>query len=441
MKPTNEQLEQLSAYLDGELAPPERAMVESRLSVDAMLRGELESLRRTVDSVRGMPRVKAPVGVADEVLERLARRELLDERGSRGGEVTRFVVHLRRFAVAAVIVMAAGVGWRYWSASSNQPVIGELGAPTVSVPGAARPMAAPERRGGGPLAGLAKTELAARKQDRDATAVTERVESAEGGEKLAFGNQLPGGAVGLDTRAKAMGASDGGARGFSTRADPMLPTASAPQMVQSVSKPPESTPNSSMSGSLEHGSAGRVATSTSTPAAKTSRAAEFGVSLRFSIGPKDQIDNPYAGIVASQVGMAVIHVSPDSADELCQKLIIDAYIPATVYSASPNCPLASGVSQSSVTDGLHFDLRGRRSAVARYLMATAQSESRIELKLAPVQPMVQTPGLSSETQPTPQYTFRASDVVNAQPDDDPIIQVAVAVLSVESGTPSTPNAP
>lgn len=209
-------------------------MVESQLSANAGLRGELESLRRTVDSVRGLPRAKAPAGLVDEVVDRLARRELLDEGASRGGEVARFVIHLRRFAVAAVIVLAAGVGWRYWSASSNPPVIGESAVPTVAVPGAARPMPAPTGRGGAPLGDLAKTELAARTQDRDAAALNERTESAEGVEKLAFGNQLPGGAFALNTRAKAMGADNGGPRGFSTRADAMLPiaTSSAPVLLR-----------------------------------------------------------------------------------------------------------------------------------------------------------------------------------------------------------------
>jgi len=440
MTPTSEQLEQLSAYLDNELPPPERAMVESRLSVDAMLRGELESLRRTVTAVRGMPRVTAPASIADEVTERLARRELLgDGNARRAGEVVRFATFLRRFAVAAVLVLAAGVGWRYWSASSNQPVIGKLAAPTVAVPDGARPMPAPERRGAAPIGGLAKTELAARKQDRDAATMNERAEPGEGGEKLAFGNQLPGAAVALDTRAKVMGA--GGQPGFSTRADAMLPTTSSPAMAKLASKSPESTPSASMLGSLEKGSSGSLATPTAARPASDSRAAEFGVSSRFSFGTKDEIDNPYAGIIATQVGTALIHVNSDSANELCQKLIVDAYIPAIIDSAAPNCPLASGASQPSVTDGLHIELRGRRSAVARYLIASARSDSQIELKLAPVESIVQTPGFNTEIQPTPQNTFRASDVVNPQPNDDPIIQVAVAVLPVISDTPSTSHAP
>ncbi len=52
--------EWLSAYIDGALSPQEQARLEAQLAQDADLRARLESLRRTVALVRGLPSVPAP---------------------------------------------------------------------------------------------------------------------------------------------------------------------------------------------------------------------------------------------------------------------------------------------------------------------------------------------------------------------------------------------
>ncbi len=52
--------EWLSAYIDGALSPREQARLEAQLAQDADLRVRLESLRRTVALVRGLPSVPAP---------------------------------------------------------------------------------------------------------------------------------------------------------------------------------------------------------------------------------------------------------------------------------------------------------------------------------------------------------------------------------------------
>ncbi len=51
---------QLSAYLDDELSPAERAALESRLAQDAALREDLDALRQTIALVREMPIRPAP---------------------------------------------------------------------------------------------------------------------------------------------------------------------------------------------------------------------------------------------------------------------------------------------------------------------------------------------------------------------------------------------
>lgn len=52
--------ERLSAYIDGALSPRDQARLEAQLAQDADLRARLESLRRTVALVRGLPPVPAP---------------------------------------------------------------------------------------------------------------------------------------------------------------------------------------------------------------------------------------------------------------------------------------------------------------------------------------------------------------------------------------------
>jgi anti-sigma factor RsiW len=60
--------EMLSAYLDDELAAPERAAVEARLEASADWRGELEAVRSARAAVRSLAALDAPPGFWDAVL-------------------------------------------------------------------------------------------------------------------------------------------------------------------------------------------------------------------------------------------------------------------------------------------------------------------------------------------------------------------------------------
>lgn len=53
-------LELLCAYLDGELAEPDRGALEQRLAREESLRAALDDLRATQQLLRGLPRLKAP---------------------------------------------------------------------------------------------------------------------------------------------------------------------------------------------------------------------------------------------------------------------------------------------------------------------------------------------------------------------------------------------
>lgn len=71
---TDQDLELLSAYLDGELTTAERLALDARLQSEPELRRELETLRATVGLIRALPPVKAPRDYTlDERVTRPAR--------------------------------------------------------------------------------------------------------------------------------------------------------------------------------------------------------------------------------------------------------------------------------------------------------------------------------------------------------------------------------
>lgn len=104
-----EHLEQLTAYLDGELSPDERAAVERLLAEDAGVRRLLEELRWTSEIVGSLPRQTAPANIAEGVLARLERQALLGEE-----PMPRRVWRVRAIqglALAASIALIVTAGW------------------------------------------------------------------------------------------------------------------------------------------------------------------------------------------------------------------------------------------------------------------------------------------------------------------------------------------
>ena len=83
--------ELLSAYLDDELAPEERARVEQRLAADPAARQLLEQLRAVSRAVKDLPAEPIGVDIRDTVLRRAERAMLIsnptgsDARICRGG--------------------------------------------------------------------------------------------------------------------------------------------------------------------------------------------------------------------------------------------------------------------------------------------------------------------------------------------------------------------
>jgi negative regulator of sigma E activity len=104
--------EQLTAYLDGELDPAERAAVESALAADPALREELEALRRVSGLLRRHGPVDAPPDFVRGVLER-ARQEPAPRTSWWAWLRRPFGMPLEGLAVAAVaalVVVIALVG-------------------------------------------------------------------------------------------------------------------------------------------------------------------------------------------------------------------------------------------------------------------------------------------------------------------------------------------
>jgi negative regulator of sigma E activity len=137
-------LEQLSAWLDGELDDAEIAALEQQIARDPTLREELDDLREVADMVRTHGRVQAPAGfqarvlqaVVDEPMPGAWRRWLLRP----------FGVPFEGLAVAAaaLLVIAIGVG--------GKDVL-QLGADHSAVPGVSAPVSAPRSRDtGAPIA-------------------------------------------------------------------------------------------------------------------------------------------------------------------------------------------------------------------------------------------------------------------------------------------------
>ncbi len=107
MTDKHENGEILSAYLDGELSPPEVERLEERLKTDERLAEELAALRATRELLGSMPRQQAPDNFSKRVLARAERHHLMTaRRPDRPVRSFRWI----SFAAAAVVIAAAGLG-------------------------------------------------------------------------------------------------------------------------------------------------------------------------------------------------------------------------------------------------------------------------------------------------------------------------------------------
>lgn len=106
----NEQLfsdDVLSAYLDGECSPQERAEVERRLENSPEFRAELNGLRAVSGLLQELPRQELPAEFAATVMQAAERRMLLPERTAaprRTARSAKYLIGSLVAAAAAVVV-------------------------------------------------------------------------------------------------------------------------------------------------------------------------------------------------------------------------------------------------------------------------------------------------------------------------------------------------
>lgn len=108
MDERNEILEQMSAYIDGELSQAQVERVDAAMAADPSLAAEMESLRRTRDVVRQLPRKNAGPDFVANVLAQAERLRLVTPHGPES--VERSFQWVRYLATAAVLLVAGGVG-------------------------------------------------------------------------------------------------------------------------------------------------------------------------------------------------------------------------------------------------------------------------------------------------------------------------------------------
>lgn len=107
MTERDEQLEQLTAYLDGEVTDAERADVERLIARDPHARQLLEALRQTATLVGSLPQSAAPTGLETAIVARLEREALLGGNESRPRRWTMG----NWSALAASIGLVIAAGW------------------------------------------------------------------------------------------------------------------------------------------------------------------------------------------------------------------------------------------------------------------------------------------------------------------------------------------
>lgn len=122
MANSQEQLsELLSAYIDGEVTPREKAQVEEILLRDAGARSLLDELRQTSAMIAGLPRHGAPPDLATNLDAQLERKQLLSGLGEiHSGRAPVAPSRFTWLKAAAMLAFVAGGGWWFLSIQQSR---------------------------------------------------------------------------------------------------------------------------------------------------------------------------------------------------------------------------------------------------------------------------------------------------------------------------------
>lgn len=134
---SDDRRERLSAYLDDEITPQERAEIDAWLASDPSARAELESLRGVSRAIGNLPRVTAGPELADRVISQFEREALLARQ-----EAPRSFPGkgwLAGLAAAAVLMLAVTIALR--SRARVAEPAGERPVLTVADAGDSQPVA------------------------------------------------------------------------------------------------------------------------------------------------------------------------------------------------------------------------------------------------------------------------------------------------------------
>ncbi|MEK7469781.1 MAG: zf-HC2 domain-containing protein [Planctomycetota bacterium] len=107
----HETIERLGVHLDSLLSEAEAAEVESHLSICAACRVEMDDLRRTLEAVKALPRLRAPRGFAAGVMAEIKSERVVASAGpARVTPIRGFTVFMRLAAsIAAICLVWVGV--------------------------------------------------------------------------------------------------------------------------------------------------------------------------------------------------------------------------------------------------------------------------------------------------------------------------------------------
>ncbi len=194
--------ELLSAYLDGEVTPQQRAEVEQLLEGDPAVRALLDELRALGESIRNLPAAHLAEDLSDRVLQ-LAERQILLQRPEAGlphalptpsgvaRSVARRFLQPRAIAWTAIILLvAAGLYW-FGPRERAKPLRQVAGGPPIALE--RTPAETPALRAG-----------PAEKQPAGQSSVRQEGSRVERDERV--GNAMPA-AGGLDSAKAAMPAA------------------------------------------------------------------------------------------------------------------------------------------------------------------------------------------------------------------------------------------
>lgn len=112
----------LAAYIDGQLDPAERAQIEQYLQSNPEHRKLLADMIAQRDTLRSLPREKAPPDIYDAIQAQLERSVLLDDSAQSVAPVIRHSRRSQLFGIAAILLLAVGLGGvLYFALPSTRP--------------------------------------------------------------------------------------------------------------------------------------------------------------------------------------------------------------------------------------------------------------------------------------------------------------------------------